>query len=262
MKVESTNNLSPETKHSIPDCTETKKNEACFVPGLALSQSLPPSPEPNDTQSSPNPAINISDDNETGISTKHDEDTLDTSTDCDEHVEVNANASNTEQVNKRRDGDKCLDFLNPLGEALDDSLLSTANDNFQQVSDLPEPTESAATIESHINEQVSWPHSRVEDAVLPSGCPDKVSPETIVESFYSLSSQEDKGKQTSNNLSAEADHLDKAPTSICALDEVAAMKEMDELRAVDLLEEDSQVFGRVAASDQAAPVHSPATNTQ
>ena len=45
--MESTTNLIlSKSQHDIPNVSETKPSGECYVPGVALSQGLPPSPDP------------------------------------------------------------------------------------------------------------------------------------------------------------------------------------------------------------------------
>lgn len=226
---------------------ETKENEECFVPGLALSQSLP---------HSTHQSLKCGEDTNTEFTniTQNKDHTNDGH--CGDAVDTNTAESDTKCYNEEEVDDKCLDLLNPLGVDSDDDVDGDSVED-GHCSQPPITAVCTPPADSHTSAVVRWPRDNgAEDALLPNSGSDQAIPEPIVDSFYTDSSQENKGKPGGSSSSGvqEEIHSDDPPLA-CTSDEAEeAMREMEGLRAVDLQE--SQLFA-VATEDQTAPEPGP-----
>ena len=268
-QVEPVNNSLAEVQHEIPSTgdNETKEDDAksvdTCIPGLALSQSLPPSPHPvcpcnneNETaDSDENAASHINHSNE-AISI----------TDADLEGMKTSSENNTD--------DKYLNLLNPFSLELEEEIMCSSGEerrdrsphtNTSLVTGATKPNISpiaATSTDSHRNDTYyGVQQGCVQDtSVLPSSRLDQaIHHEPIEESFYSTSSQE-KEKQTTCTDNGSSSQIEDTQSLVAvggpdlplirATDEVEALKEMVDLRAADL--EESQLVV-TAVGDQTAP---------
>lgn len=239
-----TNSLA-ESQQDIPGARETKLSGECFVPEPALSDGL--SCFPNQMQHEHN------DTNADGVNNPHSVETRSIDSKSNEPEGTNAAESGSKPSNKREVDDKCLDFLNPLSEDLEEGNIRDSVEERKHSQPLV-TTDSTPPTDSHESAEVNWPqNNRVDDGMLPSTGLEQAIAEPIVESFYATMSQENKGKPVEGSCSDACQHETKSDLVLTSTsDEAVAMREMEELRAVDLQE--SQLFG-MAVEDQASNVH-------
>ena len=279
-QVEAVTGLLNKTQQGIPDTSETKEREECFVPGLALSQGLPSSPSTKihcttkDDSLSPSPTIYCNNPSPSPINlTECCSDGIEKENSNHKKQEVDGvdkklhtkdtNVADVSICNERAEDSKCLNLLNPLGEDLQVDVTSLVKAS--QCSQSAVTTQLTPTPESHRNDTVmTWPQSDVKDAMLPNSSPDQPAPEPIEEAFYSSPSQEYKGKQEKRGPTSQScfeetclGRVEPAPPTSC--DELEALKELNELRAVDL--EESQAFA-VTVDGHITPAPSPAAKTK
>lgn len=174
-------------------------------------------------------------------------------------VGTNVAESDSKHSNENEINDKCLDLLNPLHEDFEENTVSGSVE--QGKVSLPlATTDSAPPADSHESAVETWPqNNRVDEGVLPNIGPEQAIAEPIVESFYAILSQEDNVKPIRGSCSDACHEEAKSDlVLVCTSDKAEAMREMEELRAVDLQE--SQLFA-MAVENQAAHISSPPTNT-
>lgn len=243
------------------------------IPGLALSQSLPPSPHPacpcdNENNTVADPIIP----------------TIAPMNGVDEAV--HSDTAEDRQTSSENDvEDKCLNLLNPFSLELDEEISCTKggeccdhqspHTNTALAAGATTPTISPTisiftrSIDNHRNDVYSGVGGCIEDVgVLPNSCLEQaIQHEPIEESFYSTASQKKEKQCTSTrdsdscSLSQNKDIL-SLPSQIeggsggtplndpCG--EVEALEELVDLEPGDL-EESQQLVGASLTGDQTAP---------
>lgn len=250
-QVEAGTNSLPESQQDIPGARETKLSGERFVPDLPLSHGL--TCFPNQMQH------DHDDTNAEGINNPHSVETQRSNivddTENNEPEGTNTAESDSKPSNERAVDNKCLDLLNPLSEDLEEDNVSDSVEEGKHSQ--PLATASTPPTDSHESAAVNWSQdNRVNDAVLCSTDLEQTIAEPIVESFYAIMSQEKPVDGSCSDVCRDETKSDLVLASTS--DEDVAMREMEELRAVDLQE--SQLFA-MAVEDQAAHVHTSSLTT-